>query len=179
MKAEKKYQEKFDFVINCVRFEAIFLIDRTPFELLIGAQSSYGRFATILLVERGFRTELSDNDYYQICKILNLSYSENHFTSAKFLTELDNQVPSKCSSVCVQPHQIARYKNDIPDSEKIYFLGWNNHLVDKRKARNFDKTRKLLGDSVADFCIKHNISSCWTDNPKEKEPYLYPPGFTY
>lgn len=177
MKQTKKLQEKFSFEINRVCFQVIFLIDRTPFQLLIGI-ADYS-LAFVLEVQRGFKTELPDIIYYQICKILNLKYSEDHFSSAKFLRELDSQVPDHCTPYHVEPHEIAPYyKRDIPDSEKIYFLGWNNHLADGKKARNIEKTRLLLGDTVADFCEKNNISSLWTDIPRETKKYFNPPGFS-
>lgn len=181
MKRTNKLQEKFCFPIRgsghtVVHFEVIFLIDRSPFELLIGAKGH--TLAFILQIWTGFWTELPDEIYYQICEILNLNYSKDHFSSAKFLDTLDCAAPTHCSSVHVQPHEIAYYKKEIPECEKIYFLGWNDHQLDGRKARNFQKTRALLGDAVADFCERNNISSLWTDIPHEKKDYCPPPGFT-
>ena len=46
--------------------------------------------------------------------------------------------------------------------EKIYFCGWNDHITDKRKARNFDKTEYYFGPRVANYCRRNNISSLWT-----------------
>lgn len=181
MKRIGKFQEKFEFPIHgsndiIVYFEVIFLIDRAPFELLIGARGY--TLAFILQVKSGFRTELSDEIYYQICEILNLNYSKNHFSSAKFLDTLDCAAPTHCSPLRVQPHEVAYYKKrEIPECEKIYFLGWNDHQLDGRTARNFQKTRELLGDAVADFCEKNNISSLWTDIPNERKDYCTPPGF--
>lgn len=180
MKRTGKFQEKFEFPIHgsndtIVYFKVIFLIDRTPFELLIGARGY--TLAFILQVRNGFRTDLPSDIYYRICEILKLNYSENHFSSAKFLGTLDCAAPTRCSPLRVQPHEIAHYKREIPESEKIYFLGWNDHRLDGRRARNFQKTRALLGDTVAYFCEKNNISSLWTDIPNERKDYYTPPGF--
>ena len=57
---------------------------------------------------------------------------------------------------------------------KIYFKGWNNRVLDKKTARNFDKTEKLLGKRVADYCREHNISSMWSDKTSEKKKVTYP-----
>ena len=176
MRRVNKPHEKFEFCIKETYFEVIFLMDRTPFELLIGVRGH--PLAFILEVKSGFKTELPDRIYYQICEILNLSYSEDHFSSAKFLREIDSHAPQRCSPIRVQPHEIARYKPNIPDNEKIYFLGWNDHLIDGKRAQNFEKTRAILGDAVADFCIKNNISSLWTHIPRKTRNYSDPPGFS-
>ena len=181
MKANGKGQERFVFFINgskniCVEFEVIFLIDRTPFELLVGAKGY--QLAFILKVQKGFKTELPDHIYHEICKILNLKYSKDHFSSAKFLSILDENAPTQCSRHQVQPHEVAFYKREeIPESEKIYFCGWNDHQADGRIARNFEKTRELLGEAVADFCEKNNISSMWSAVPHDRKNYTFPLGF--
>lgn len=182
MKANEKGQEKFTFSIAGsqnirVEFEVIFLIDRVPFELLVGAKGYH--LAFVLKVWNGFKTELPEHIYYQICEILHLKYSENHFSSATFLGILDQQAPTHCSRRQVQPHEVAFYKKaEIPESEKIYFCGWNNHQADGKTARNFDKTRSLLGVAVAEFCKKNNISSMWSAVPRDRKNYTTPPGFT-
>lgn len=176
MRNSHKVREKWDFRIKDVVFEVIFLIDRTPFELLVGAKGH--RLAFVLDVTDGFRAELSDVIYFEICKILNLNYSINHFSSAKFLAELDRSTPPKCTPRIVQPHEIAYYKRNIPEGDKIYFLGWLDHTEDGRMTRNIEKTRRLLGDAVADFCAKNNISSRWTDQPQDRKDYYNPPGFS-
>lgn len=174
MKAKGKPREKFQFAINHIRFEVIFLIDREPFELLVGVREK--QFAFILQVMRGFMTELPENVYFNLCEILELNFSDNHFSSVAFLQDIDAAVPLKCSQDSVQPHEIAYYKRDVLDENKIYFCGWNDHLADGRKAHNFEKTRKWLGVEVANFCIKNNISSMWTDNPQECKNYVDPQG---
>ena len=47
-------------------------------------------------------------------------------------------------------------------------------MLDKKTARNFDKTEKLLGKRVADYCREHNISSIWSDKTNEKKKVTYP-----
>lgn len=177
MKQEKKYQEQFSFFLAGAEFEVIFLIDRTPFELLIGIKGT--QLAFILTVKPYFIVAaIPDNIFKELKKYLKLSYGLTEFTSKDFLHRLESSAPIKCSSEIVQPHQVAKYKKDsIPDPQKIYFLGWNNHLKDGRNARNIWKTRSICGDAVANFCEKNNISSMWSDQIKDTKRYSSPPGY--
>lgn len=62
----------------------------------------------------------------------------------------------------------------IEEAHKIAFLGWHSWatdpLHDGPSAKNYDKTRRLLGQDIADYCRAHHISSCWTtpDDPRIK-----------
>ena len=89
-----------------------------------------------------------------------------------FLKYISNHAPHKCKRRIVDPMYLVRYRqHKIKDSDepwKIYFKGWNNHVLDKKTTRNFDKTEKLLGKRVADYCREHNISSIWSDKTNEK-----------
>lgn len=174
MLRNKKKQETFSFIYGKIKFEVIFLIDRNPFEMLIGAIGQ--PLAFILKIHPGFNIELIPNDkFFKLCKILNLIYGKQRFTSWMFLDHLNTNIPNHITKDIVQPHAIARYKsNSIPDNEKIYFIGWNNHLKDKRFARNFEKTKLLMGDDVADYCMRRNISSMWSSMPRESINYFTP-----
>lgn len=169
-----KNSEKFNFTYNRVRFQVIFLIDRVPFEILVGAIGL--NWACTLTMERGFNvTGMQDADYYALRKILNFKKSgAPPFSSWAFIRIVASCVPKRCSSYVVQPHELARYKSNASDEDKIYFLGWNDHSIDHRKAQNFEKTERFLGKQVADFCRQHNISSLWTDIPQDANRY-YPP----
>lgn len=57
----------------------------------------------------------------------------------------------------------------IKEEDKIFFCGWkNNGTSGNVSDRNYQKTRKLVGDSVARKLRNLNISSKWTNN-EEKE----------
>lgn len=178
MKQQKKGQEKFTFHIKHIRFEVIFLIDRQPFELLIGA-IGYSDIAFVLQMEKGFSVStIPDDQFRKIRAILNLQPAKERFTSFSFLGDLDSAAPKKCTISRVQPHEIAKYKRkDALDADKIYFVGWNNHIEDKRKAHNFEKTEEYFGRDVAAFCRKNNISSMWTDQRTKIKPISYPLGY--
>lgn len=176
MRKNKKTRERFEFAYNRIYFEVIFLIDRQPFELLIGIIGH--RLAFVTKMEPGFIVvPIPDEVYYQLLEILNLQAADEHFTSYTFWAIVGRNCPVRCTGQVVQPHRVAEYKrNALPDDEResIYFVGWNDHVADGRKARNFEKTRLLLGDEVADYCKANNISSMWSPFPRDRNNYHDP-----
>ncbi len=179
MKATGKHQEQFEFSISNLTFEVIFLIDRTPFELLVGVEGT--QIAFVLSVGKGFMvSSIPDKPFNELKRLLILSPGENTFTSWTFLSRLAISTPQECTDRIIQPHDIAKYKENqlrrVADGDKIYFVGWNNHLADGRKARNIEKTRLLCGDAVADFCRENNISSMWSDHVQDANPFRSPDG---
>lgn len=86
MRRNHKSLKQFHFIYNQIQFDCILDIDAEPFEMMIGALNH--NFACVLQIRNGFITKMSDKDYYNLCKILNLNFNENHFTS--FFCFLDN-----------------------------------------------------------------------------------------
>lgn len=174
MRKSGKLREKFHFSFKNIKFTIIFLIDRSPFELLIGAVGT--QWATVLTMSNGFNiTGMADKDFFELRNLLNLNskkFSEP-FSSWTFIKIIESYAPAQCSSYIFQPHDIAKYKLSDND-KKIYFIGWNDHIKDKRNAQNFDKTERLLGKNVADFCRENNISSMWSEIPSEHVSYIPP-----
>lgn len=168
--------EQFYVIYANVRFDVIYDISKIPFELLIGAINH--SWACTLEISRGFATYMSNNDFYSLCDILNLKPGKEYFTSFMFLNHIASKAPAKCSKQVVDPSHLSRFRNkevktsDEPD--KIYFVGWNNHQKDKRKAHNFDKTELFFGKRVADYCRTNNISSRWTNKKYESCNASYP-----
>lgn len=172
----KKDIEQFYVTYSNVKFDIIYDISKTPFELLIGAINH--NWATTLEIKRGFYTNMPDSDFYSLCDILNLKPGKESLTSSKFLKYIASKSPAKCSGRPIDPSHLARYRckriKTADEPEKIYFVGWNNHLKDKRKAHNFDKTELFFGKRVADYCRKNNISSMWTDKRYDSSKASYP-----
>lgn len=166
--------DKFEFLYNNVKFEVIILIDRTPFELLFGVIGF--NFSFILKLKKGYQLQdLSNEVFFKLCDILNLTPGAKTFTSRMFLEYTAKKIPRQFSMRNIQPHEIAKYKTEnIPEKEKIYFCGWKSYTNSKKNAQNFKKTKKWLGDDTYNFCIKHNISSCWTDKDIKKINYYSP-----
>lgn len=166
--------DKFRFAYNKVEFEVIVLIERSPYELLFGVIEH--NFSFVLKLKKGYQLEkLSDGIFYKLCEILKLKPGKESFTSIEFLKYFAQRIPRYYSGSRVQPHEIAPYKTkDVPEADKIYFCGWKLYNDSNKHARNFEKTKKWLGDEAYNFCIEHNISSCWTDDPKMRKDYHKP-----
>lgn len=169
--------DKFRFTYNHVEFEVIVLIEREPFELLFGVIGH--NYSFILKLFRGYELESLPNEvFFKLCDILKLKPSKEGLTSFKFVRYVAERIPIHYSGRRIQPHEIAVYKQqNIPEKDKIYFCGWKFYTSEKRHARNFEKTRKWLGDEAYQFCIKHNISSCWTDNINKRKDYFSPQAY--
>lgn len=165
MAKSKKDIEQFYITYANVQFDVIYDISKSPFELLIGAVGL--NWACVLKIKQGFATQMSDTDFYELCKILNLKPGKETFTSYKFLEFVVDKAPKHCSKTPVHPDHfikfIKRNKRIVSESDKIYFKGWNNHVKDGRMAHNFDKTELFFGKHIAEYCRQNNISSVWTD----------------
>lgn len=169
--------DKFRFIYNNVEFEVIVLIERSPFELLFGVIGYNYSFELKLFAGYELQ-ELPDDVFFKLCRILNLKPGKESFTSFKFLNYFARRIPKQYSKVKVQPHEVAIYKrNDVPDADKVYFYGWKFFDGNERKARNFEKTKKLLGDETYEFCKRNNISSCWTASIDKRIDYYSPQNF--
>lgn len=176
----RKSIEQFEIIYNHVKFDCILDLDSTPFELMIGALNC--NFACILHLLPGYIVELDELDYRELCAILNLNYSANHFTSFSFLKYIDDHLPHQASSQFVDPKHVARFRKNklstLEREEGFIFCGWLRHDgMNNGHARNTHKTEVLLGKSVADFCRKHDISSKWTTDITKMAPLTFPGGW--
>lgn len=166
--------DKFRFTYNKVEFEVIVLIERSPFELLFGVIGYNYSFS--LTLRAGYELqELPDEVFYKLCDILNLKPGRESLTSYKFLKYVAKRIPARYSKTKIQPHEIAKYKQrNIDDAHKIYFYGWKFYEGSERNAKNFEKTKKWLGDEAYEFCKRNNISSCWTHIDLKRKDYYSP-----
>lgn len=169
--------DKFSFKYNDVKFEVIVALDHEPFEILFGVVGYNLSFC--LNLYRGYELETIPSEvFYKLCKILNLKPSKEGFNSFKFLKFFATKIPGRYSGRKVQPHERAIYiKNNVPDADKIYFYGWKFYTDSEKNAKNFEKTRRLLGDDAYFFCKEHDISSCWTDKVELRKDYYLPQDF--
>lgn len=57
----------------------------------------------------------------------------------------------------------------VEEADKRYFLCFREHITDGEHVsrRNLAKTLAYGGYAAYTFCLEHNISTCWTANPKE------------
>ena len=130
----------------------------------------------LIKVSSDYVAELKADDYFNLCHWLNLSYKNGGFTSNMFLNLLSSKMPDKYSGYKFSYEDMVPYLKCKPvdEAEKIYFKGWNDHIKDHNKARNFEKTEFYFGKEIADYCRKNNISSLWTHIASEKKLYYNP-----
>lgn len=177
MRSNNKSLEQFDFTFNNVTFDCILDIDVNPFEMMIGVSGSY--FACILYIYTGFITEMADADYANLCKLLHLNWNKNHFSSFFFLSFLDKHIPSISSPTPVPIEKVIPFRaSKLTESERaegFIFAGWLTHKGKKNgHARNINKTRQLLGDTVAEYCERNDISSKWTTDETRRQSLTFP-----
>ena len=173
----RKSIEQFEIVYNQVKFDCILDLDSNPFELMIGTHNH--NFACILHLFPGFILDTNEIDFRKLCEILNLNYSENHFTSFAFLKYIDGHLPHHASPQLVDPKYFVHFKkSELSVSEQeegFFFCGWLRHKgMNNGHVRNLHKTQVLLGKPVADFCEKHDISSKWTTDASKSTPLTFP-----
>lgn len=86
--------------------------------------------------------------YFELCRILNLQYDpENRFLPGKFFREFDFAIPHLGSQINKAVYyEVARYRRDVEESDKIYFMGWldNDKQAHRVTEQNLQKTRRLL-----------------------------------
>ena len=177
LKRNNKSIEQFYISFNNVQFDCILDIGARPFELMIGVLKQ--NFACTIQIHEGYKSYMSDSDYYKLCEILNLSYKNGGFTSSMFLENIDKHIPQKCSVNLVNPSHLAVFRaSQLTKEERdegFIFCGWLTHSgKNNGHARNFNKTEKLLGKSIADYCRKNDISSKWTNVQSKAVPLSYP-----
>lgn len=174
MLSKKVDKEHYCFVFNQFKFDVILSITHSSYEILVAIHNE--NWGCVLNMNANYYVEMSDESYYSLRKILNLNWNTNHFSSAVFLRLLSDKSPRKSSLRGVDYTELRRYLSyrNVEEKDKIYFCGWNDHLKDKRKAHNFDKTEYFFGKHVADYCRQHNISSMWSDIPRHEQKVIEP-----
>ena len=102
-----------------------------------------------------------------------ITYRRN---SATFLRLLSEHAPLHSNKLGVDYRELRDYLpyRHVDDADKIYSCGWNDHIRDGRQAHNFDKTEFYFGKKVADYCRVNNISSLWSDIPRDQRGLTKP-----
>ncbi|KEK22138.1 DUF6037 family protein [Bacillus gaemokensis] len=177
MKRQEIKRYRFDFTFNKVTFDVFFFIDESPFKLMFGAKLR--NFYFELDVKPGFNinTYLGEK-YNELCEVLGLEYDpDNHFKSSYFFEEFNQRIPVIVNvNNRPQPHEVATYRRDVEESERIYFWGWLNHGNSGKGVtpENLKKTEKILGVDAYNTCKIRNISSRWTDERSKAVAYTEP-----
>jgi len=171
MKEKDLSRVRFQYVHGRVAFDVFFLIDETPFCLMFGAVNF--NIAFEFAVKAGFVIDprLPPEMYKALCRALGLQFDPNNpFSVKSFLGQFGQHIPKVAPATPIRPEDIAIYRRDVEECEKIYFLKWrDNSSMGKRVTlENLNKTRRILGDSIYQACMKRNISSCWTDDRSQR-----------
>lgn len=174
MKANDIEKEHYHFDFNGFRFDVILSIVYRGYELLVAIHDE--NWGCVLNMNNNYYIEVPDDVYFTLRDILRLDWSTNHFNSAAFLRLLSERSPRHSNCQGVDYTELRNYLpyRIIDERNKIYFCGWNDHAKDKRKAHNFDKTEFYLGKKIADYCRKNNISSMWSDIPRDERKVTNP-----
>jgi len=174
MKRQDLERARFQYKHRDLTFDVFFFIDENPFCLLFGAVQF--NFAFEFAVRAGFVIEprLSSDDYKALCAALGLKYDPNNPFSVKaFLEKFNEHIPNEIPPGSIRPEQIAIYRRDVEEAEKIYFFQWRDNTAWGKNVTtdNLSKTKRILGNRAYEVCLKRNISSCWTDDPlKRRDP---------
>lgn len=163
---------KFSVQINKVVFDAIYFIDSFPNSIAIGVKNE--NFYFEVNVQKNFRVSAYLGEHYgKICSILGLTPDKNNpYSPTKFFTELNDGIPSTVTKNNVPlPEEIAPYRSDVKEADRIYFSEWRLHNSRNVTDKNLKKTRLWLGEEAFQMCKKKNVSSCWTDKVSEKKSH--------
>lgn len=177
MKAQGIKRYKFDFTFNKVTFDVFFFIDESPYKLMFGAKIK--NFYFELDVKPGFNinTHLGEK-FSELCKVLGLKYDpDNTFKSKYFFEEFNQRIPVTVNiNNRPQPHEVASYRRDVEEADRIYFLGWLHHEKEGKgpRPKNLQKTEKILGVDAYNTCRRKRISSKWTDERSKAVAYTDP-----
>ena len=150
-----------------------FYADSAPFELVF----SYKLLPPVLLpVLPGYRIPtLLGDQYGPMRDLLGITAGgAGPWKPSEFFARFNDAIPSKYTAVTneCRPEHAARYPAlDIEDADKTlywYHRDWEKEGASAGRLRNLptqknlEKTRRLLGPEMADFCRRRHISICWT-----------------
>ncbi|RWZ52236.1 hypothetical protein EQV77_15785 [Halobacillus fulvus] len=173
MKRQNIDRYKFDFVFHKVKFDVLYFLDETPNKLAFGIKEHNYYFE--LPVKRGFNIVPFLDRYSEFCRIMGLKYNlKAPFKPRIFFDALNGQIPKSASQKNIPaPHQIAIYRNDVEEADKIYFVNWrdNKKAGHQVSSSNLEKTRKLLSKDAYLMCKSKNISSCWSPHPADAKSF--------
>lgn len=174
MKSNDVEKEHYFFNYNGFRFDVILSIANIGYEILIAIHTH--NWGCVLKMSRNYIIEVPDDVYFSLRRLLHLDWNNNHFSSAAFLRLLSENSPKYSNCQGVNYRELRNYLpyRQVDEAKKIYFCGWNDHKRDNRTAHNFDKTEFYFGKTISDYCRKNNVSSMWSDIPRDERKVTKP-----
>ncbi len=96
----------------------------------------------------------------------------NRFFPHSFFEQFDNCIPmhhTRTPAVADMIGIISRARN-VPEANKIYFVGWKRNPDGQNVSDgNYLKTLAIVGEEVARNLRANNISSRWSDIPRDEQ----------
>jgi len=178
MKNQGVVRQVFDYQFRNITFSVAFIVDASPFKLMFGARG-YDIFFTADVLP-GFRvTPYLGDAYGPLCAALGLQPNPNNPFSPSVLFEHFAQsldVPQQATTRIPQPHELPIDPRVIAEEgDKRNFVRFSPQPSGKNTSpENLQKTRDLCGEEHYKICKAHNISSCWSANPKDRRPLTTP-----
>lgn len=177
MKQQNIDRVQFDFTFNKVKFDVLYFIDEQPNLLAFGIKAH--NFYFEVPVHKDFEIKPFFGDQYnKFCQIMGFKFNpDNPFKPSAFFDEFNRTVPSSISAGNTpKPSEIAAYRNNVEEADKIYFVSWrdNTKAGHQVSPENLEKTRKLLSHQAYIMCKDKNISSCWSAKQQDEKPYTLP-----
>lgn len=160
---------KFEFVYYQCQFGMIYSLEQNVFWVAKrGTQSAFP-----IYLDWYHASVILDNEPYRqlaVCKdeVFDLTKPYNPFDFLKKLDEHIGTHPTLQRATATDFYSVAR--NAISDEDKIYFQRFMPHAPGTRHVTgaNIAKVRKILGNTIAEFCKENNVSVAFTDQPSEK-----------
>jgi hypothetical protein len=172
MREEGVDRTTFSYRNNRARLDVVFLIDETPYVLLIGVRGETP-YSFELPVLPGYRVPLLFNEHLKpLMDALGVRPNpDSPFRTSLFLDDLDRHIPDYVNARDLPTDLLSRRAaaSDVEEADKVYFVGWVAHGDGRRvSAQNLDKTHRILGAATAERCRRSNVSSRWSAIPGER-----------
>lgn len=175
MREKKIDRYKFDFLFNGKRFDVLYFIDEEPHKLAVGIKSHNFYFEKEVKIGYKIKPFFDEGDYSKFCEIMGFKFDEKSpFSPSIFFKELNASVPEVAyKNKIPKPHEVAEFRKDVEESEKIFFVGWLDNRIRGRKVSedNLKKTRRLLSEQAYLMCKEMNISSRWSDKRSDAKEF--------
>lgn len=114
-----------------------------------------------ILVSADFRIlPYFGDDYGDLLDILSQGGHGGKLMPREFFAALDASIPAFSLTHPVRPDDL-RPPSRILGTDGRYFWKLDPPTHGQTTAQNLLKTRMLLGDKIADYCISHGLSSWW------------------
>jgi hypothetical protein len=163
----------FNVIYNHHEFSCIFIIGITNHQLYITTPGQIP-YTIYVSIDPNFNppSMLAHEDYVALADYLGFTPNkENPFKPFSFFEEFDHHCPTDhhVSPTVADMAKVIGASRNIPDKNKIYFVCWRknpngSHVSDG----NYLKTSSIVGEEVANNLRENNISSCWSDIPRDE-----------